>query len=350
MARALLYWIPALVALALLSVFCIRHHGPLIAEDLKTRSRLALNEADLSGVEISRVDGLDVILTGEVANSGIRERAVSIVSGVHGVHSVVDEMTTQPVRQLAVPTGRHQFSAMATQSEVELTGMVRDAEMRASIVGAARRAFGERRVIDRLEVVASVPAQWTPVLRDLLEQLAGFSSGKLDIRGTHLSLAGSVNSRQRKDIAEVELSRVAADVFTSRLDVAVLAPADEVIQNCQSTINARLESASVEFNSGSATISVDSYPLLEDLADIISSCEGTAVEIQGHTDSDGSEQGNLALSDRRAQAVLQYLVEEGIDARQLSARGYGEAQPRADNSTRDGRARNRRIEFVISGN
>lgn len=349
MARALMYWTPALVALALLSIFCISHHEPLIAEDLKTRSRLALNEADLSEVQISRIDGLDVILGGEVANEGVRQRAIAIVEEVYGVHSVHDEMAAKPVKQVVLPAGRHQFSATANTSEVELTGMVRDSEMRASIVGAARRAFGQRRVIDRLQIVSSTPEDWSPVLRDLIEQLAGFSSGKLDIRGNHVSLAGSVASQRRKDAAQVALTRVANDSFTTRLDVAVLAPADAVIQNCQATINARLESASIQFDSGSSTISVDSLPLLEELADIVSGCEGVIVEIQGHTDSDGSEQGNLALSLSRAQAVLQYLVDEGIDTAQLTARGYGESQPRADNSTRNGRARNRRIEFVISG-
>ncbi len=349
MTRALMYWTPALLALALLSVFCIRHHEPLIAEDLKTRSRLALNEADLSEITINRIDGLDVVLGGVAANKGVRQRAIAIVSEVYGVHTVHDEMTDKPVKQVVLPAGKHQFSAMANKSEVELIGMVRDSTTRASIVGAARRAFGQRRVIDRLQIVSSTPEVWTPMLRDLLEQLAGFSSGKLDIRGGHVSLAGSVASQQRKDAAQLALTRVANDSFTTRLDV-VLTPADDVIQNCQATINERLESASIQFDSGSATISVDSYPLLEELADIVSSCEGVTVEIQGHTDSDGSEQGNLGLSQRRAQAVLQNLVDEGIDTAQLTARGYGEAQPRADNSTRDGRARNRRIEFVISGN
>ena len=115
-------------------------------------------------------------------------------------------------------------------------------------------------------------------------------------------------------------------------------------------MNTALESASIQFNSGSTTISVDSYPLLEELADIVSSCDGVTVEIQGHTDSAGDEQANLRLSQRRAEAVLQYLADEGIDVARLNARGYGETEPRADNSTREGRAQNRRIEFVITGN
>ena len=90
--------------------------------------------------------------------------------------------------------------------------------------------------------------------------------------------------------------------------------------------------------------------MLEELADIIASCEGVMVEIQGHTDTSGDEQYNMNLSEQRAQAVQSYLIDEGIISSQLKASGYGETQPRADNATRDGRASNRRIEFVITGN
>jgi len=67
--------------------------------------------------------------------------------------------------------------------------------------------------------------------------------------------------------------------------------------------------------------------------------------IKGHTDSVGSDEYNLGLSDRRANSVRQYLVNQGIDPSRLSSKGYGEAEPIAPNNTDEGRAKNRRIEF-----
>lgn len=67
----------------------------------------------------------------------------------------------------------------------------------------------------------------------------------------------------------------------------------------------------------------------------------------GHTDSIGSEQYNQGLSERRAKAVFDYLVGNGIDSGRLNARGYGESSPIADNATREGRQRNRRVELVV---
>lgn len=74
------------------------------------------------------------------------------------------------------------------------------------------------------------------------------------------------------------------------------------------------------------------------------------VEIQGHTDNIGSEEYNQKLSERRAWAVVNYLVQQmGVDAARLTARGYGESMPKASNDTPEGRALNRRVEFVVIG-
>ena len=72
----------------------------------------------------------------------------------------------------------------------------------------------------------------------------------------------------------------------------------------------------------------------------------TKVEVAGHTDSIGSDSYNIKLSQRRAEAVRTYLVGKGIAADRLSAKGYGESQPIADNATDEGRFKNRRVELV----
>ena len=71
------------------------------------------------------------------------------------------------------------------------------------------------------------------------------------------------------------------------------------------------------------------------------------IEVGGHTDSQGADATNLSLSQRRAQAVVDYMVLAGVEAGRLIAKGYGESQPIEDNATKEGRAANRRTEFVI---
>ncbi|MFO7675544.1 MAG: OmpA family protein [bacterium] len=106
----------------------------------------------------------------------------------------------------------------------------------------------------------------------------------------------------------------------------------------------------IYFDVNKATIKPESRAALADAAKILQDNPTIKVEIQGHTDSDGSEEYNLQLSDRRAQAVVTYLVQNhAIDAARLTGRGYGEGQPVASNSTPEGKALNRRVEFVILG-
>lgn len=101
----------------------------------------------------------------------------------------------------------------------------------------------------------------------------------------------------------------------------------------------------VNFETGSAAITPDSYAILDQVVKTLVYYPEVRVEIRGYTDSVGSEESNLRLSQRRADSVRQYLVNSGIEASRLTARGLGEADPVASNATPDGRSQNRRIEF-----
>jgi len=87
---------------------------------------------------------------------------------------------------------------------------------------------------------------------------------------------------------------------------------------------------------------------LDSIAEAAKRCPDANFEVAGHTDSAGSLELNLRLSEARAQAVTDYLIKLGLDSSQFSSKGYGPNQPIADNSTKEGRAQNRRIEFTLS--
>ncbi|HAF07985.1 MAG: OmpA family protein [bacterium] len=105
----------------------------------------------------------------------------------------------------------------------------------------------------------------------------------------------------------------------------------------------------INFESGKATILPESYPILDEAVKLLKDNPKVRIEVQGHTDSVGSERSNLLLSQARAEAVRNYLILKGIDPSRIVAKGFGELMPIADNATREGRAKNRRIEFLILG-
>jgi OOP family OmpA-OmpF porin len=103
----------------------------------------------------------------------------------------------------------------------------------------------------------------------------------------------------------------------------------------------------IQFDTGKATVRAVSFPLLNDAAKVLKDYPNLRLKITGHTDSTGNAEKNMALSLARADAVKQYLVDQGIDTARLETRGAGQDEPVADNKTPAGRAENRRIEFQI---
>ena len=104
--------------------------------------------------------------------------------------------------------------------------------------------------------------------------------------------------------------------------------------------------AEVLFDFDKSDIKPEAEVVLNDVADLLIANPDTTVQVIGHTDSIGTEEYNLGLSERRAQAVDAYLEGRGVPVNQMIASGVGEAQPVASNDTPEGRAQNRRVEIV----
>ncbi len=102
----------------------------------------------------------------------------------------------------------------------------------------------------------------------------------------------------------------------------------------------------INFDTGKAVIKADSFSQLDQVVTALKSSPELKLEVGGHTDNVGSADANLTLSDARAKSVMKYLSDKGIAAGRLSAKGYGQTKPVADNRSDDGRAKNRRVELV----
>lgn len=102
----------------------------------------------------------------------------------------------------------------------------------------------------------------------------------------------------------------------------------------------------VNFDYDKATLRPEDIAIIDRDAATLEKWGNVNIEVAGHTDSRGSDQYNMTLSQQRAEAVRNYLISKGIAADRLTAKGYGESQPVADNATEEGRLQNRRVELV----
>jgi OOP family OmpA-OmpF porin len=112
-------------------------------------------------------------------------------------------------------------------------------------------------------------------------------------------------------------------------------------------VEAVIELEGVYFDFDKATIKPEGKVVLNEAAALLQKHERVVVEVAGHTDSVGTDAYNQGLSERRANAVRDYLASKGVKASRLTARGYGESRPVASNDTKEGRAENRRVELVV---
>ena len=144
-----------------------------------------------------------------------------------------------------------------------------------------------------------------------------------------------------------------ADGVPDYLDKCPTVPGTEANKGCPEVkreVRQLLQKAmqGIEFETGKAKIKKKSYALLDEIAAIFIANESYIIEVQGHTDNTGKAAANKKISEQRAKEVMKYLEKKGVPADRMTAVGYGQEQPIADNKTAAGRQKNRRVEFKIT--
>jgi OOP family OmpA-OmpF porin len=229
-----------------------------------------------------------------------------------------------------------------------LTGYVPDNNVHAALAAAAARKFFNEKVVDNLKASIGAPSGFLAVVMPALGALSRLSTGTLVVSDREVKLSGDA----LYDAAAVQIRAGLGKDFPRdwqfKADISVkpaVAPGDATV--CQQLFSDLLAKGRIRFEPGRATIDPDSAGLLDRLIETALRCPNVNIEIAGHTDGDGDAAFNQALSEKRAQAVMDYLVKAGLAADRFTATGYGSTQPVAGNDTDEGKAQNRRIEFVV---
>ncbi|MFV2033534.1 MAG: OmpA family protein [Halocynthiibacter sp.] len=250
-------------------------------------------------------------------------------------------------------SGPPEFVAtLSPEGLVQLRGRLTNERTRAAVESYARARFGLEQVYAATRLDSELPDGWPLRVLAGLQALAELNNGSVVVQPDFVDLRGIA----RTPGASAEVSRILSDklgeaenfsvsvTYAERLDpiAALPTPAE-----CVAAINAILSARKIAFSPGSADLDPGAEQTLDDIAAQFQDCQQVEMEIAGYTDSQGREEMNQALSQNRAEAVLQALMARRILTSSLVARGYGENRPIADNDSEKGREANRRIEFTL---
>ncbi|NTY35574.1 OmpA family protein [Burkholderia diffusa] len=232
--------------------------------------------------------------------------------------------------------------ANAAPGQVVAGGKVPDEATKAAVLQKLRDTYGATNVVDQIEVGdVATPPNWSANVQKLLgAQLKQISKGQLKINGTQIEMKGEVhNEAQRQQLAS-DMANTLNPTYTIKNGLRVSASE-------QGVLDQTLANRTIEFETGSATLTPQGKLILDQMAAALAKMQNRTVDIIGHTDNSGNRTSNIALSQARADAVKGYLITKSIPPQQMTTTGVGPDQPIAPNDTADGRARNRRIEFRV---
>ncbi len=251
--------------------------------------------------------------------------------------------------------GPAEFTATlaADTGKVELRGRLTDEMLRGATENFAKAAFGTGNVYQAARLDPELPAGWPVRVLSGLEALAELDSGTLTVQADLVSIQG-VSGVQT---ARARISQILSDklgqgkafkvdvTYDQALDPVAALPTPQV---CADRVAKVLDNQKIVFPPSSTEIDASADKVMAAIADALTDCVGIKIEIGGHTDGQGSDQGNQALSQARAEAVLVALQGRQVDVSGFTAKGYGESVPLGDNETEAGRETNRRIEFKLT--
>lgn len=255
------------------------------------------------------------------------------------------------------------FAAEKTADAIHLTGSAPSAAARMAIEKAAMAISPSGKVVNDLVVAAGAPAglDFAAAASFALAQLKSLATGAASLTDAALSVRGEAATFADAAAHKAALATLPAGLKLAADQIkapppppaptptpeAAPAPAPIAREDCQAEFKATLSAGKIEFETGKAHVTPGSMELIKQLAAVAARCQVKVIEVGGHTDNEGSEGPNLALSRARAEAVAAELVTQGVPAAMLKAVGYGASKPIAGNDTEEGRAQNRRIEFIV---
>jgi len=358
-------WLKGILILALLSIFAT-FVWPFNANKRSAEMGSTIQDAlNANGFDFAKVNmsGNVARLSGTAPNEAAVTAATDLAAntkckkcvGKKTWHEVASDLSYDSV----ATASPYIFNAVKSEDgSIVLDGYVRNEAEKARVMLEAENLFPGK-VSDRtIKIAAGEPnADWGDVISRHLNGVSLLQRGRFNIENDQSFISGQAADVGMKTKADAAVSSLPAGYqgqsnVTLPEAVVVAVPPKAAEATCQSKIDTLKGANKINFESNKAGIKGEgSFNLLNALgvAAKAKECSSLRINVVGHTDSGGSDEYNMGLSERRAASVVAYLVQEQDgDITRIKAEGRGEASPIADNATPEGRAVNRRIEFIVT--
>ena len=298
-------WWVGLILVALIGAVSIIFARTDIEKDIRVRTGIAMERAGGNAFDFD-VAGRDVFLHLDVGSPEKRTQLADIILNLPGVRLVSE-----------VPNFTGEAAEVRAKALAEIS--IRETAAKAASEKAAQEAAAKA------------------ALKKAAQEAAAKAASK---KATQEAATKAASEKVAQEADATAASERMAQEATAR----VMA---ERASQCQAELSALKSRELVTFKIGSAVISDRFDVVLKKIKTILAHCPSARIEVSGHTDTSGAESFNESLSQKRAQAGIDYLLRAGVETSRLIAAGYGESLPFKSNATRQGRILNRRIEFSV---
>ena len=309
----------------------------------------AVGELGSAVVTISDVD-VSLIANPDVSQADFDRVVGDLTAKLPDVFSLKSTLLTPPAADLS---GIAQFTATrSSEGAMQLRGRLTDESERSVVEAYTKARFGSDGLYVAARMDENLPPAWGMRVLTGLSALAELDHGSLLVQPGRMIVKGVTGNQG----ARAEISRQLSERLGQGADFSVDVTYDERLdplrglptpEECLAQAKAVLDKKQIAFAPNKAEITAGTAGVVNELVEALKECREVALEIGGHTDSQGRAESNLRLSQQRAEAVLTALSKRGIDTSEMVAKGYGAAEPIADNKTEAGRLLNRRIEFKL---
>ncbi len=315
--------------------------------------------AGYDGVKVD-MDGSIAKLSGDVTTEAKKAGAMDLAKNVKCEKCRSKDRTWHVVKDagMTVKTANvspYIFKAVkAANGNVVLDGYVQSEAQKAEVLAHAKSVYGNSYVDRTVRIASGAPSNdWGAAVKRQMSNLSALDSGRASLEDNKAALVGKIGSQEAKAALMASAAMPGGYSLTESVSAPAAAepapaPVIETEDACQKEITRVKGDSRINFRYGKSEIDPSSFALLNNLAAVAKRCPDFQIRVEGHTDSDGSDAYNQALSERRATTVAAYLADQDVSRANITAKGFGESRPVATNATAEGKRQNRRIDFVVT--